>query len=293
MNIKRQCSEHMRRNTLFTSFPLVFISLVCVQLTFCKSQKIEKEEEENIPATISAVKKYIEYERSDSDNIKRIYLTFDDGPYTTTPQLTTLLKNKKIRASFFIIGSQITSSKAHDSIFRATLLYDSFKVYNHTYTHAVTKGRIHNYYKDPGAVWADIDSNKRFLPKSPFITRLPGKNTWRTPAKTTIVDAETKRLIDLLDSTSKNEQLIGWDVEWTGKTNTGYDQVTALINKIEVKLEKSLATNKDVVILLHDYLFKTENDLNLLGGFIDHFKNRGDVKFDWVHNLPAVGKQNN
>ncbi|MFM7645397.1 MAG: polysaccharide deacetylase family protein [Sphingomonadales bacterium] len=279
----------MKRRKPITVQAFSFLFLMVLALSYCKSETV-KEEEIVVPANIEKPKRYIEYERSDSDRTSRIYLTFDDGPYKTTPGLTALLKKKKIRANFFIVGSQIDYSKEYDSIFKTTLQYDSFKVYNHTYTHAVTKGRIHDYYKDPTPVWTDILNNKKFLPDYPFITRLPGKNTWRTPGKTTLADLETKKLIDLLDSTNNSEQIIGWDVEWNSKTNRSIDEVTTLINKVERTLEKRNETNKDVVILLHDYLFKTQAELNLLETFIDHFSNRSDIKFDWAHNLPGVGK---
>jgi peptidoglycan/xylan/chitin deacetylase (PgdA/CDA1 family) len=279
----------MRKNKLVAPFLYIVPPTISIFLTCCSNQP-DKTKDTKTPVAVETPKRYIESDRSDSDKIKRIYLTFDDGPYMTTPQLTALLKDKRIRASFFIIGSQIDHSTMYDSIFKATLSYDSFKVYNHTYTHAVTKGRIHNYYNDPQSVWTDVVNNKKFLPENSFITRLPGKNTWRTPKRKTHDKQDTKRFIDLLDSTNSNEQIIGWDFEWTDKTNTSYDEVIDLINKVEVKLEKNEGGNKDVVILLHDYLFRNKNYLNLLEKFIDHFRNRSEIKFDWVHNLPGVGK---
>ena len=48
-----------------------------------------------------------------------IYLTFDDGPYTTTPAIDSTLTALDIKASFFIVGSQMQLSKKYDSTFLA------------------------------------------------------------------------------------------------------------------------------------------------------------------------------
>ena len=92
-----------------------------------------------------------------------IYLTFDDGPYTTTPAIDSVLTALDIKASFFIVGSQMQWSTKYDSIYLAEKNNPLFKIYNHTYSHAITNGKLHSYYAHPDSVWLDIEHNKAFL----------------------------------------------------------------------------------------------------------------------------------
>lgn len=226
--------------------------------------------------------------RDSTDTTARLYLTFDDGPYTTTPQLMQVLLDKGIRASFFIIGSQIDKSAWHDSVYKAVAAHPNFKIYNHTYSHAVTNGRIGAYYQNTQGVWEDIVRNRSYLPAGVTITRLPGKNTWRTPNRTTLSDKQSGPLLRLLDAQQEPEFIVGWDFEWTKITSQSRSDMEALIARVEKKLSKAPSGKRDVVILSHDYQYKTPESLQLLGEFIDYFLNKGTVKFEWAEQLPGL-----
>lgn len=63
---------------------------------------------------------------------KTVYLTFDDGPIpNVTPWVLDLLKEKKIKASFFCIGDNI---RKHPEIF-SRILEEGHTVGNHTFNH--------------------------------------------------------------------------------------------------------------------------------------------------------------
>lgn len=274
---------------MLQTYKCIVVAIILSIVLSCNSVSKKDSSNQQYSEVIQKAPSYIEIERADSDTIKRLYLTFDDGPYTTTPRLVELLKQQGVRASFFIVGSQVAYSHFYDSIFKHMLAYDSFKVYNHTYSHAVTNGRIRKYYQNPILVCADIDSNRKILPTNSFITRLPGKNAWRSQHRTTKDDKDIQMLFAYMDSTNNKEEIIGWDVEWSSNTNKSWDAVEKLIYTIEKKFERAGAANKDVVLLSHDYLHKSNADLALLEKFIEHFKRKKDVKFDWVHNLPQIG----
>jgi cellulose synthase/poly-beta-1,6-N-acetylglucosamine synthase-like glycosyltransferase/peptidoglycan/xylan/chitin deacetylase (PgdA/CDA1 family) len=62
---------------------------------------------------------------------KKIVLTFDDGPDKTyTPQIMAILKQYKVTATFFVIGS---SANSNPSITQE--IAQNFEIGNHTYTH--------------------------------------------------------------------------------------------------------------------------------------------------------------
>jgi peptidoglycan/xylan/chitin deacetylase (PgdA/CDA1 family) len=129
-----------------------------------------------------------------------IYLTFDDGPYTTTPVIDSLLTDLQIKASFFIVGSQMQWSKKYDSIFLREKNNPLFKIYNHTYSHAITNGRLHSYYAHPDSVWLDIEHNKAFLGLTSNITRLPGTNSWKIGSYRRGLNFDAYQVIKLTDS---------------------------------------------------------------------------------------------
>ena len=63
---------------------------------------------------------------------KKIALTFDDGPDPEwTPQILNILKNRHIRATFFIIGA---NAEANPGLVQR-ILADGHEIGNHTYTH--------------------------------------------------------------------------------------------------------------------------------------------------------------
>ncbi|MFM7671959.1 MAG: polysaccharide deacetylase family protein [Bacteroidota bacterium] len=261
-----------------------FVSVTCFFLIACQSKPTDSVAREQKVAIADSIRP----ERDSVDTAARIYLTFDDGPYTTTPGLMQLLSKKGIRISFFVIGSQINKSPWHDSVFRAVEAVPNFKVYNHTHSHAVTNGRIHGYYRNPDGVWQDIVKNKSNLPEGVAITRLPGKNTWRTPNRTTRSDKQSGPLLRLLDTLKQPEFIVGWDVEWNQGTSENQADLDMLISQVEEKLAKAPSTKRDVVVLSHDYLYRTPRSLELLSAFIDHFQQKGNVKFDWVQHLPGL-----
>ncbi|MDD5020592.1 MAG: polysaccharide deacetylase family protein [Endomicrobiaceae bacterium] len=62
---------------------------------------------------------------------KQIALTFDDGPGKNTKEILDILKEKNIKATFFISGSSVHGKKA-----TVKAIYDSGnEIANHTYSH--------------------------------------------------------------------------------------------------------------------------------------------------------------
>jgi peptidoglycan/xylan/chitin deacetylase (PgdA/CDA1 family) len=65
---------------------------------------------------------------------RRILLTFDDGPHPiNTPKLLDELKRTGIRATFFVIGKKLETSRGRDLIERAAA--EGHQIGNHTYSH--------------------------------------------------------------------------------------------------------------------------------------------------------------
>lgn len=68
-----------------------------------------------------------------NSNLKKIALTFDDGPNDTSlPKVLDLLKEEKIKASFFFIGKNISDRKLEVE----RVHKEGHLVLNHSYTHS-------------------------------------------------------------------------------------------------------------------------------------------------------------
>lgn len=222
------------------------------------------------------------------DNTFYVYFTFDDGPYHTTTSLTKFLNDKQIKSSFFVIGSQIDYTHYYDSVYHSVKNNPLFKVYNHTYTHAVTRGRIHKYYADPNTVFQDFTKNKKFLPEGAHITRLPGTNAFRVGSYEWPTNKAGKRVIAFLDSMHSNEVLFGWDVIWETKQSRDTSGVNKMLQQMLAYKSSKNKYHNHCVILFHDYYFDTPKSIENLNYLIDLLKNKYHCVFRWASEFPGV-----
>jgi peptidoglycan/xylan/chitin deacetylase (PgdA/CDA1 family) len=217
-----------------------------------------------------------------------IYLTFDDGPYLTTPSIDSVLSHLRIKASFFIVGSQMGGTKKYDSTFLAVKNNPLYKLYNHTYSHAITKGRINRYYAHPDSVWLDIIRNKEFLGLTSNITRLPGSNAWKIGNHRRGTKIVAYKVIKLADSLKLPQSFIGWDAEWKINASEQKTNVDALVKNIGELTITKRTHQKHVVVLLHDFLFRTDTSLAHLTYFVEQLQQKFNCRFEWVENYPGV-----
>ena len=89
---------------------LFFLILIPFFIFSCQETKTEiKEAKKAVTGTI--VEKKI-------DTAVTIYLTFDDGPYITTPSAHSLLTSVNIKARFFIVGSHMGGTNKYNNIYK-------------------------------------------------------------------------------------------------------------------------------------------------------------------------------
>ena len=113
-------------------------------LNYQKEQELAKKEAERlakIPKLTDEGKKNVEgIYKSDK---KRAFLTFDDGPSSVTNTILDTLKQQNVKATFFVLGSQV--EKMPDVVKR---IYDEgHYIANHGYSHV-----YENIYSSPQAV---------------------------------------------------------------------------------------------------------------------------------------------
>ncbi len=164
--------------------------------------------------------------------IKKVALTFDDGPTELTPKFLDLLKENDVKATFFCIGKQI---EKYPETFQR-MVAEGHTIGNHTYSHSNNTGflstsKMIQEIEKCDEVMLNIGNIKTNLYRPPFGVTNP--NIARAIKRT-------------------GKKSIGWNVR-------SLDTITEDEKKIYQKVTKGL--KKGSFILLHDTSKKTFNVL--------------------------------
>lgn len=101
-------------------------------------------------------------------NKKMVALTYDDGPSIYTPKILKTLKENNAVATFFVVGSRVSTYKDH--IKTANKL--GCQIGNHSYNHKIlTKVGASTIQKE---ITSTNDAVKKIIGESPIIMRPPG-----------------------------------------------------------------------------------------------------------------------
>jgi len=234
------------KNMKFLKFLFIFIIVyICNFITILKP---------NIVLGINDGKKVLNF----SDKIlkkheeKLIYLTFDDGPsYLVTNRILDILKEKKVKATFFVVGSQI---KDREKILKR--IYDEGQSIGlHTYSHNYNKiySSQENFIEEMRKTADEINS---IIGISPSVIRFPS--------------GSKKRLNNnLLEKLHKNNyKVYDWNVNVYDGINPNLSAEKLFKNAIKIK-------NKHLVILLMHCNSNNKKTYEALPMIIEYYKRQG------------------
>lgn len=203
-----------------------------------------------------------------SNGIKRVFLTFDDGPTkAVTPFILDILKEKKVQATFFVLGTN--ASKNSELLNRE---YDEgHYIANHGYSHKYTEiysstDATLNEFNQTQQIIRDALGNQSYLCK---VFRFPGGstggkyNTQKQGAK----DCLVQNGIAYLDWNALSEDAAGQ-----------YTKEQLLENT-----KNTIGNKESVVILMHDSADKILT-YEMLPDLIDYLKQQG-YTFENIYNL--------
>lgn len=188
---------------------------------------------------------------TETDHIytKNIYLTFDDGPTdSTTPKVLNVLKNYKIKATFFVIGNQIPT--------RADILERIYKeghtIGIHTQSHVYAQ-----IYKSVSALKNDISACKneinRVLPDYNItLYRFPGGSF---------------NLSDNLKNVPKEYGLKYFD--WNADTNDSINR-QATPEQLYTSAITTGCDRQTIILLMHDGV-NYDNTVSALPSIIEYY----------------------
>ena len=170
-------------------------------------------------------------------DVKRAFLTFDDGPSSVTPTILDVLKQENIKASFFVLGSRVEAMP--EMVKR--IYEEGHYIANHGYSHSYSA-----IYSSPQAVLDEYNQcndavkNAIGVPEyNSHLFRFPGGLAGGPYAQ---IKQEAKELL------SQNDIL---QVDWNALS--GDAETTQPTIEYEMKKIQETVTNKSsVVILMHD-----------------------------------------
>ncbi len=209
---------------------------------------------------------------------KTLYMTFDDGPIGGTANLLRVLKEENVKATMFCIGREVVR---HPKLFHQELAMPNLLVANHTYTHA--NNHYRRFYNSPAAhVVADIDKAQRAIGGAKYL-RLCGRNVWRLPMVKRddwgISVAQRGREIPKYNALWEQGYFTyGWDVEWlfSHKTQRPLFDGAEMARRVNLRYQGAhTAKRGKVVLLAHDFMFRSAYNTQQLRTFIRIMKGQG------------------
>lgn len=199
-------------------------------------QKNGKNNESNLQET------YSEYAKEKMNSIyskdtKIAYLTFDDGPsQAITPLILDILKEENIKATFFVLGSNV--KKNPDIVKRA--YQEGHYIANHGYSHSYKK-----IYKNAKAVLEEYNKTEKQIQKaidnenySSSLFRFPGGYEG---GKYQDIKIEAGKILN-----ENNIFYLDWNVL------TGDAQGANTKEKILKNIKKYTKDKGNIVVLMHD-----------------------------------------
>lgn len=197
-----------------------------------------------------------ELEKSDPDNPKRVYLTFDDGPSVNTPRILDILKEYNVKATFFVNGKTTDFSKE----MYKRIVDEGHTLAMHSYSHS-----YEDIYASVNAFSKDINKLADYLEEvtgvRPKYYRFPGGSS-NNNTKVSI-----KKLIKHLNS--KGIRYFDWNVQ-------NSDAQARVLSKEELVANVVTGVNRyqDSIVLMHDARSK-DNTVESLPILIERLQQSG------------------
>lgn len=192
-----------------------------------------------------------------SETEKKISLTFDDGPHEMTVLVLDVLRQYKVKATFFCIGKNI---EAHPDILKK-IIEEGHTVGNHSYSHS----RFFDFYRKKQVI-AEIEKTdallKSVLGKNPILFRPPYG----------VTNPSIRRALAVT-----KHKTIGWNIR---SLDGGTKNEKFIFDRIIKRIKPG------GIVLLHDTSIQTVNVLEQLLSFLKN-NNFSVVPLEELLNIKA------
>jgi peptidoglycan/xylan/chitin deacetylase (PgdA/CDA1 family) len=208
-------------------------------------------------------------EKTQEQNKKIAYLTFDDGPSTNTAAILSILDHYKVKATFFVIGNNTDFGKQ----MYKRIAEEGHAIGLHSYTHEYKK-----IYASPAAFQSDFDQLRQLLygatGLTPTIIRFPGGSNNHVSRKyggRTLMQTLIKQV------TKEGYQYVDWNVD-----SRDAERVIQSPDIIVHSILQESKNKQKAIILMHDAPVKTTT-VTALPAVIEGLRKQG-FSFDVVTN---------
>lgn len=168
------------------------------------------------------------------ENIRKVYLTFDDGPSENTDEILDILAKYNVKGTFFIVGKE--GDMAEDAMRR--IVAEGHTIGMHTYSHKYSQ------------IYSSVDAfAEDFLKLQEHIYNVVGvrSNYFRFPGGSSneVSDVDITELIDWVHG--QGIEYYDWNSSGDDAVGAGFDAETIVDNCI-----RGIEKYKVFIVLLHD-----------------------------------------
>ncbi|MBD5519664.1 MAG: polysaccharide deacetylase [Lachnospiraceae bacterium] len=171
---------------------------------------------------------------SPEDGVRKVYLTFDDGPSSNTGRILDILAEYNVKATFFVIGKE---EEEYQSLYKR-IVDEGHTLGMHSYSH-----KYNEIYQSVDSYAQDMSKLQEFLYDTTGVwcrvCRFPGGSSNTTG----MVDMH--ELIDYLDE--QDITYYDWNIS-SGDASGGYISTDTILHNCLANLSK----HREAIILMHD-----------------------------------------
>ena len=246
------CIENMKANAEYK------LAYQQYQEAILKEQEEqERKRQEKLPKLTEEGKEFIKHIYS--SDTKRAFLTFDDGPSSNTSQILDILNERGIKATFFVLGSNV--EKSPEMVKR---MYDEGHfIANHGYSHV-----YETIYQSPQAVLDEYNKCNQVV-RDAIGEQEYNSHLFRFPGG--LVGGKYADIKNQANDLLLQNDIV--HVDWNALN--GDSETTNPTVEYEVqRVQETVGDKQSVVILMHDAQAKTVT-VEALPTIIDYLKEQG------------------
>ena len=246
------CIENMKANAEYK------LAYQQYQEAIIKEQEeLERKRQEKLPKLTEEGKEFIKHIYS--SDTKRAFLTFDDGPSSNTNQILDILNERGIKATFFVLGSNV--EKNPEMVKR---MYDEgHYIANHGYSHV-----YETIYQSPQAVLDEYNRCNQVV-RDAIGEQEYNSHLFRFPGG--LVGGKYADIKNQANDLLLQNDIV--HVDWNALN--GDSETTSPTIEYEVqRIQETVGDKQSVVILMHDAQAKTVT-VEALPTIIDYLKEQG------------------
>ena len=222
-----------------------------------EQEELERKRQEKLPKLTEEGKENIKHIYS--ADVKRAFLTFDDGPSSNTSQILDILNERGIKATFFVLGSNV--EKNPEMVKR---MYDEGHfIANHGYSHV-----YETIYQSPQAVLDEYNRCNQVV-RDAIGEQEYNSHLFRFPGG--LVGGKYADIKNQANDLLLQNDIV--HVDWNALN--GDSETTSPTIEYEVqRIQETVGDKQSVVILMHDAQAKTVT-VEALPTIIDYLKEQG------------------